>query len=278
MRWIRLDLEYDGTKFLGWQKQPQGRVVQGVLEEVLSLLFQKETRVQGAGRTDAGVHAMAQCARFHTVSCIPLKGLVHRLNELLPEDVSVWRAWEVDEDFHPRYSVQRKTYVYLLRGHVFRSPLWDRYAWRPCVRHLDLDSMVDACCFLQGEHDFRSFSCERDPGQRTLRRLDRCAIQEIFPGTWKVVLQGPGFLNRMARMIVGTLVEVGRGKKTVAEVERFLEEPVGGSAGPAAPARGLYLSEIAYPSPWNEEGDRPRWPERFSGPGVFPIASFMGPC
>ena len=234
--------------------------MQKTLEESLSQIFESEILVDGASRTDAGVHAMAQCARFAAKRTIPLKGLLYRLNELLPRDMSVWRAWEVDETFHPRYGVQNKTYTYLLNGGPCRSALSERYAWQLFDSSLDLEAMRLCCSFLEGEHDFRSFSCGKAPEDCTVRRLDSCMVEPLQNLGWRVELKAAGFLNRMARMIVGTLVEIGRRKIDLQAVERLLGEPVGGSGGPTAPAHGLCLTEMVYPPPWDETSPTPRWP------------------
>lgn len=257
---FRLDIEYEGTEFLGWQRQPEGRTVQGVVENALGRIFGEIPSTLGAGRTDAGVHAKGQVVRFSIDSDIPLKGLALRMNQLLPRDVAVTRAWRVSQDFHPRYSATSKFYRYHFFISQVPAPLQSRMAWhiRPPV---DLDLMDCALPLLAGEHNFLSFSCSEGSQRSSVRTLMACRIEPGHsPGTWVVSLQATGFLNRMARMMVGTLVEIGKGRRSLEDIPHLLNHPRVGSAGPPAPACGLCLEEVIYPPPWDAPDPHEVWP------------------
>lgn len=244
-RRIKLMIAYTGTRYHGWQLQPRAITVQGVLESCLSRITDGPARLHAAGRTDAGVHALGQVAHFDTASGIALASLVRGLNSLLPGDVVVRRAIEVSGDFHARYDAARKTYVYQLHNHAVPSLLCAQYAWHVPPR-LDVPAMHTAAQLLLGRHDFSAFrSASRDDVRQPVRCLHRLALRHR-PPRLVVLLSADGFLYRMARNIVGTLVAVGRGVIAAEAVGDVLRARQRQLAGPTAPAHGLFLAHVSY--------------------------------
>jgi tRNA pseudouridine38-40 synthase len=245
-RKVRLLLEYDGTGYAGWQLQANARTVQEVVEEAVRRVAERPVRVHGAGRTDAGVHALGQVAHFETASKLPCDAWKQALNALLPTDVAVRAVSDADASFHSRFSARGKTYLYAIRNHPDRSALDARFHW--LVRFpLDEGAMKEAASFLIGRNDFRGFSSwegDRNP-ERELRRLDIRREGESVT----VVLEADSFLWKMARGIVGSLVEVGRGRHPAAWVRQVLEGRDRKAGGPSAPARGLFLVRVDYGEP-----------------------------
>ncbi len=270
MRNIRLVVAYDGTDFHGWQKQPNARTVQGELEAAVERIIGERTKVWGSGRTDAGVHALNQVANFKTACRIPCSNLVEALNNLLPPTVRVKEASEVPEDFHARYHARSKTYRY----RILQAPICPPFIWRFVCHYpypLDRRRMAEAARWLVGQHDFTSFAgsdVERgsgEPGGRLEHHegapLRGAAegrgdmVREIFssrllwrPRTSMLIyeVRGSGFLHHMVRNLVGTLMEVGKGKLAPQDVRRILEARDRTLAGPTAPARGLCLVRVEY--------------------------------
>ncbi|HEY8393764.1 MAG TPA: tRNA pseudouridine(38-40) synthase TruA [Thermaerobacter sp.] len=241
---LRLVLAYDGSGFAGWQRQPGRRTVQAEVEGALARLMGHPVRVVAAGRTDAGVHARAQVVNFRTSRPFPTERLVAALQGLLPPDVvAVW-ADEVPPGFHARYSARRKTYVYHLWRAEVHDPLHRRWQWH--VRQpLDVAAMEDAARRFEGEHDFAAFKASDSPVRRTRRTLYRCRLEERGP-LLRVILEADGFLMHMARGIVGTLVEIGRGRWLPERVDKILATGDRRLTGPTAPAHGLVLWRVDY--------------------------------
>jgi tRNA pseudouridine38-40 synthase len=245
VRNLRLVLEYDGTDFAGWQRQPAARTVQEVVERAIGAMTHEPALLRGAGRTDAGVHARAQVASFRTASAIPCEGLRRGLNGTLPADVAVIAVDEVPADFDARRSARGKHYAYRIWNAPSRSPLRERFVWH-LYRPLDLAAMTSAAAALLGEHDFSAFraaGCDRKNPVRVLRRLD-CVVEE--PGLVAVHLEATAFLRSMARVIVGTLVEIGLGARPPGDAARLLALGDRTEAGRTAPARGLMLEQVSY--------------------------------
>jgi tRNA pseudouridine38-40 synthase len=245
VRKLRLVLEYDGTDFAGWQRQPTARTVQAVVEGAIGSMTREPVLLRGAGRTDAGVHARGQVATFTTESAIPCAGFLRGLNGTLPPDVAVVAVDEVAADFDARRSARGKHYAYRIWNRPARSPLRARFVWH-LYRPLDLAAMTTAGQALLGEHDFSAFraaGCDRKNPIRVLRRLDT-KVEE--PGLVVVHLEATAFLRNMARVIVGTLVEIGLGARPVADAARLLAGRDRTQAGRTAPARGLMLERVAY--------------------------------
>ena len=255
VRHIRLVVEYDGTGLCGWQRQANGPTVQGHLEAALGKLLAHEVTVVGASRTDAGVHARGQVASFRTERAIPLHGIRRGLNALLPETIAIVDAIEAAEDFHPRFSATGKHYRYLLYTRADRSPRWRDRAWHHAAP-LDLAAMRQAAAALIGEHDFAAFRAAGCTAKRTVRRIDQIEITELpgdlpddRPGEPPIVaidVRGNAFLRNMVRIVVGTLVEVGRGRRPIGQVAEILASKDRTKAGITAPAHGLELVSVRY--------------------------------
>ncbi|MHC4600183.1 MAG: tRNA pseudouridine(38-40) synthase TruA [Planctomycetota bacterium] len=257
-RTLKLEVEYEGTRFAGWQLQPDAPTVQGALEKAAETVVGRTVRIHGAGRTDAGVHALGQVAHFRTASPIPPHEMQRALNAHLPEDVAVRSVSEAPEDFHARYSARGKTYVYAVRLEGTSTVFDRRVVWtvRPA---LDVARMEEAAAMLRGRHDFRGLASvdEGVSAERTLRRLE--LLQR--PPYLLFVVEADGFLWKMVRRIVGSLVTVGRGKEEPSWVEDVLQGGGAPAGGPAAPAAGLVLLRVDYGDvPRPREVGWPPWP------------------
>ncbi len=244
---ILLDLEYDGTDFLGSQIQASGRTVQGELERALYRLTGQETRVILAGRTDAGVHARGQRANFRTPRLWSPDLWVRALNAVLPPDLAVLRAQEVPETFHARFDARRRVYQYTLYNAPLRSPLARRYAWH-VAEPLDVAAMTAGLEMLIGEHDLASFAGSAESPtrpRRSIRRIERAILSDQAP--WLMVeIAAESFLRHMVRNIVGQLVLLGQGRCDLDEFRAVLEARDRRRAGPPAPPHGLCLVRVEY--------------------------------
>ncbi|KPL18578.1 MAG: hypothetical protein AMJ92_07375 [candidate division Zixibacteria bacterium SM23_81] len=242
MRNIKLTLEYDGTDFYGWQVQPEGRTVQGVLEKSLGDLLQESVRIIGAGRTDAGVHAKGQVANFATESELLLNEIYRGLNALLPSDVVVRCAEEVSVKFHARYDATSRRYLYRISSQP--TALRRNFVWT-ILSALDLGLMRKAAQALMGTHDFASFCLGSEE-----RPNYRCTVQQIslksIEDEAHFQIAADRFLRAMVRIIVGQLVEVGRGRLTLGEFLEFLQKGGNQPSAMAAPPQGLCLMEVQY--------------------------------
>lgn len=236
-------IEYDGTDYLGFQWQPEGRTIQGELERVLAELTGQETRVVGAGRTDAGVHAAGQVISFVPRWRHPLPDLQRAMNALLPADIAVHQIAWVADDFHPRFSAVSRAYRYTILNQPIRSPLAQRFAYH-YPRPLDAEAMDRAAQCLVGSHDFVSFG-HPPQGENTVRQVYQagCTRQDQFIH-FDIVANA--FLYRMVRNIVGTLLRVGIGELSAEEFEEILRARDGRRAGPPVPAHGLCLVRVNY--------------------------------
>lgn len=252
MRHIRLVVEYDGSQLHGWQRQHNAPTVQEHLETALAKLLTHEAPVVGASRTDAGVHARGQVASFRTDRPIPLHGIRRGLNSLLPDTIAVRDASEVPEDFHPRFSATGKHYRYTILARPERSPRYRTYAWHH-PEPLNLPAMEQAARALIGEHDFSAFRAAGCTAHTTMRRVDSIALTRVHPHLLEIDIRGNAFLRQMVRIIVGTLTEVGTGRRPPAQVAEILASKDRTKAGITAPAHGLELVEVRYdgvrPSP-----------------------------
>ena len=244
---FKLILEYDGSAFSGFQKQPQRPTVQQALEDALSKLLGSKTKIGAAsGRTDAGVHAVSQVVHFKTVREYSAAEIRKALNAILPAAVAVREAEEVPPEFHSRFSAKTKTYEYRIWNHPARSPFLNGRAWH--IRHLlDLKRVRQAAKVLTGTHDFRSF-CTTDPARRensTVRTIKSFIIKK--EGDLVLIrVQADGFLYRMVRNLTGALVDAGRGKLTAAQLAAALKARDRREVGQTAPAHGLYLIDVTY--------------------------------
>lgn len=244
MKRIKLTIAYDGTNYCGWQIQPNGITIEEILNKALSKMTGEEILVIGASRTDSGVHAMGNVAVFDTDTTIPAEKIAVALNQRLPEDIVITKSEEVPLDFHPRYCNCSKTYEY----HIIntRIPIPTKRLTNYFVSYvLDIDKMRQAASYLVGEHDFVSFCNVRTDVENTVRTIT--ALDILTNGNEITIrITGNGFLYNMVRIIVGTLVRVGRGFYEPEKVKEILEAKDRKAAGVTAPAHGLMLVEIKY--------------------------------
>lgn len=241
---ILLVVQYDGTDYCGFQRQPGLTTIESELTDALSQLLDAPTAIVGAGRTDAGVHALGQTVTFETESPIPTERIARALNALLPDDIAAVEAAEVPRDFHPRYDAVGKLYGYRILNRSLPSPFIGRYAWH-LAWDLDAELMRAAAGMLLGEHDFRAFSSSGSSVEGTVREVRRLDIErhgEII----EIRAEGNGFLYMMVRRIVGTLTDVGRGLIPVDEVREILDSLDRTRVKTIAPPQGLSLIKVTY--------------------------------
>ena len=252
-RTLRIKLAYDGSEFSGWQVQPGKTTVQGKLEQVFSTIDDQPVHVTGSGRTDAGVHALGQVASCELHNPIPIEGLVKAVNRLLPPSIRVLEATEMQNGFHARYAAITKTYEYRIYRSEICPPFKSRYVyWYPYP--LDEAAMIEACKQFIGTRDFCSFASlshgnEPSSAIRTVNDSKMTREGEIL----RYRIRGTGFLYRMVRNIIGTLLDVGRGNLLPVDIVSILKACDRSAAGPTAPARGLYLVSVEYPEITGQE-------------------------
>jgi tRNA pseudouridine38-40 synthase len=250
MRNLRLILSYDGSDFCGWQVQPGAMTVQGTLASAIGRITGEKVLPQGSGRTDTGVHALAQVVTFATESSVPTANFVKALNDILPPAVRVFEVTEVAADFHARHSARAKTYRYRIYRQAICPPFLARYVWH-YPYPLDEEAMACAAGAVVGEHDFTSFAAV-DP-ERGREDVAASNVRRIFSSEWKraedefvYTVRGSGFLHHMVRNLVGTFILVGKRTLQVEGVNRILEARARSAAGATAPASGLYLVSVEY--------------------------------
>lgn len=246
---LRLTVEYDGTAYAGWQRQPDRPTVQGQLEDAIAQITGARSTVYGAGRTDAGVHARGQVANVFADHAIPCGQLRRALNAVTPADIAVLEVSEAPLDFDACRSAIGKRYAYALRfGDA--PPALDRHRTLRVPGRLDLTAMRAAAARFVGEHDFVRFQRANSPRLTTVRALSRCEVCGGEDGEVRVVIEGSGFLYKMCRAIVGTLLEVGRGARAPQSIDELLRSRSGegceAGSGPTAPAHGLVLERVFY--------------------------------
>jgi tRNA pseudouridine38-40 synthase len=255
VRNLKLILSYDGADFAGWQVQPGRSTVQGALASAIGRLSGENVLPQGSGRTDAGVHALAQVASFTTTSAIPLENWIRALNDILPTSIRVLEAADAAPEFHARKSARAKTYRYRIYRGAVCPPFLARYVWH-YPYPLEESAMIASAGVIVGEHDFTSFAAV-DP-----ERVERMAAEEnvhtsnvrtIFSSGWMregeeliCTIRGSGFLHHMVRNLVGTFLLIGKGTLTLEDLRRILDARERAAAGPTAPASGLYLVGVEY--------------------------------
>jgi len=255
MRNIRLTIQYDGTDYSGWQVQQNGTTIQGLLEHAVKTVTTENIRIIGAGRTDAGVHAFDQVAIFNTSSMLETDVLRNALNAHLPRDIRIINIKEVHDDFHPRYNAINKTYSYLISSTGPYSIFLSRYSWQMSWQ-LDCSSMKKAAGHIIGKHDLSSFQASGCSAKHPVREIIKIEIDEFkslgFMGfnldapLIKISIKANAFLRHMARNIVGTLVEVGKGRLQPDDMIEIREFKNRDKAGPTSPACGLFLEKISY--------------------------------
>ncbi|HOS94109.1 MAG TPA: tRNA pseudouridine(38-40) synthase TruA [Armatimonadota bacterium] len=243
-RILRLDVEYDGTDYCGFQIQPNGPTIQGALEAALLRLTGVPIRVHGAGRTDAGVHALGQVVSFRTDYPMPDERFAEVLNRLLPESIAVWQSGRADEGFHARFSAIGKVYEYHLLRSRHRRPIASRFA-EPVHPWPDVLAMNAAMECLLGRHDFSGFTAAGGKANDRVRTIASAQWTENDEGAF-LRIQADGFLYKMVRNIVGTALEIGIGRRPVSWMAEVLDSGDRSKAGPTAAARGLRLVRVLY--------------------------------
>ena len=244
MRCFKVTIEYDGTDFVGFQYQVEQRSVQNEVERAVETLTGRSARVHGAGRTDAGVHALGQVISFACETRIPIERLAVAMNSVLPKDIAAVAAEEVDERFHARFSARSRAYVYLILNRAYRSAVYGRYAYH-VPQPLDVEAMRAGAKCLLGTQDFAAWANSTDEVLSTTRTVYRCALRRIRSFVL-VQVEADAFLRSMVRNIVGTLLEVGVGKRPPGEIDAITRSRDRAMAGPSAPARGLCLVRVRY--------------------------------
>jgi tRNA pseudouridine38-40 synthase len=245
MRRIKITLAYDGTDFHGWQVQPGLPTIQGALEQILSEIEGRAVNVAGSGRTDAGVHALAQVAAFSLDNRIPVDNLRRAMNRLLPPSIRVLAAEETALEFHPRYDARSKTYEY----RIYHGAACPPFEWRYTHHYpfpMEVERVIALAPVLEGEHDFAAFAAADDRELASTRRT-------IFSSQWEASgdrlfyrVRGSGFLKHMVRNLVGVFLEAGKGNLDADGFRELLAPKAGQRAGPTAPAKGLFLVQVDY--------------------------------
>lgn len=246
VRNIKLVVEYDGAALSGWQRQANAPTVQGHLEDALAHMLNAPTKVAGASRTDAGVHARGQVAMFRTERTIPLHGFRRGLNAALPKSIAIREATEVPDDFHPRFSATGKHYRYSVYTRPDRSPFVHDRAWHYYKTPVDLERMRVAAAAMVGIHDFAAFRAADCDAKTTIREIRSLDLSIATPDLITVDLRGNAFLRNMVRIIVGTLVEAGAGHRDPTQVPEIIASRDRVQAGITAPPFGLELVEVFY--------------------------------
>lgn len=248
---LKITLAYDGTDFYGWQVQPERRTIQGMLAEAIERVTGERVLPQGSGRTDAGVHALAQVASCAIASPIPARNLVKALNDVLPAAIRVHKIEEVESDFHARHSAVAKTYLYRIYRAEICPPDLARYVTHYAFP-LEESQMFEAANLIEGEHDFTSFAAV-DPEKGTEADDQPASVRIVFSSHWErygdeliYTVKGNGFLHHMVRNLVGTFLLVGKGTLSAADTRRILDQRQRSAAGPTAPASGLWLVSVRY--------------------------------
>ena len=243
---IKITLEYDGSQFHGWQRQKRDRTIQEEIEAALYQIMGSRITVIGSGRTDSGVHALGQVANFICDTRLEDKGIQNALNSLLPKAIVVSKCQQVDRDFHARYAAKSKTYHYKIYNHPIPKAIGRQYAWH-IRRPLDKDGMCAAAEILIGRHDFSAFEGSGSPRSNSIRQIFKAGFSKAAnPNYLTFEIEADGFLRFMVRNIVGTLVNVGRGKTDLDTFTSVLRSHDRRQAGATAPPHGLFLVKVTY--------------------------------
>lgn len=245
MRNIKITIEYDGSRYKGFQRLTDSEnTIQGKLESVLSKMADEKIEIIGSGRTDMGVHARNQVANFKTNSNLSIKKINEYLNKYLPEDIVIKNVEEVDDRFHSRYNVKQKVYLYKINNSKNQDVFLRKYSTH-IERELDIDLMKKASEYLVGEHDFTSFASSKSKKKSNVREIYSITINKN-KDIIDIFVEGNGFLYNMVRIIVGALIDVGLHKKTPEDIKIMLDELDRSKASDTAPAKGLYLYSVKY--------------------------------
>lgn len=245
MRNIKMLIQYDGTRYKGWQKQNENvNTVQGKLENILNKMVKEEVQLVGCGRTDAGVHALNYTANFHTNSNMSIDDMFIFINENLPEDIALLSIKNASERFHARYNILSKSYMYRINNSNIKD-VFDRNYVHNIKDKLDLEIMKQCAQILTGSHDFQSFTTLKSKTKSTTRTINYINIEENGH-IIEIEVNGNGFLWNMVRIILGTLIEAGKGKLRPESVEEILKAKKRAEAGPIVPAKALFLKDVEY--------------------------------
>jgi len=243
-RRVKLTIAYQGTAYQGWQRQKRFKSIQETIEKLLSNLLSEKIELTASGRTDAGVHALAQVASFLHHSTFPTTRLCYVLNYHLPDDILILNAEDVDADFHPRYSARGKIYQYKIDNTPTRDPLKSYLTWH-VPEPLNLDKMIEAAAFWIGEHDFATFRSQGSSAKTTIRRIEAIEIHKDG-SIVTLTFRGNGFLYNMVRIMTAVLVHIGKGKLEPCDAGRLMDAKERTMAPWTAPPQGLYLTEVIY--------------------------------
>ena len=256
MRTLKLTIAYDGSRFVGWQRQAEGDSIQALLEDALETIEGQPVTIHGAGRTDAGVHALAQVASVAVRTTRDVDTLQRALNARLPPDIRIRALEDVPDTFHARFSARRKVYRYLVRNAPIENPFERAFVWH--IREpLDVPAMQHAAAALTGTHDFAAFRSSGSSVRSTVRTIFASTVDTVntmagpldvlgTPSLLSYQIEGDGFLRHMVRAITGTLIEIGRGWRPSDSVAHLLHSGARAEAGATAPAQGLYLVRVDY--------------------------------
>ena len=242
---FKLIIEYDGTEYQGWQRQKNGCTIQEVIENAINIMTGKKVSLTGSGRTDAGVHALAQTANFHCNTELGPEIFQKGLNSLVPDDIVIKECCLVDDKFHARYDAKSKTYRYKILNQRLNSAISRRYVWH-IRKMLDLEAMRSAIRYILGTHDFKAFEGSGSPRSNTIRTVINATLVEADQNNLSFQIEANGFLRYMVRNIVGTLVKVGLGKITSDDFKTILLSRDRNRAGATAPPHGLFLFNVKY--------------------------------
>lgn len=243
MKNLKVIIQYNGANYCGWQKQPDSLGIQGTIEKAIYEITKEEVKLIGSGRTDAGVHALGQVANFKLESSIPVQKIPSALNAKLPKNISIIDCTEVDDEFHSRYSAKGKRYRYLIYNNMYRSPIYQDTSYH--VRYdLDFEKMCKEAKHLIGEHDFKGFMSSGSSVNDTVRTIYNITLEKQ-EDLIILEVEGNGFLYNMVRIIVGTLVDIGRGRINES-LKDIINSKNRGKCGHTAPAHGLFLKKVDY--------------------------------
>ena len=245
MRNIKLTIEYDGKDFNGWQKQPNKLNIQGTIEKAIEAVTKEVVDLNASGRTDAGVHALAQVANFKTNSNIPIEKIAIALNTKLKKSIRIKKAEEVEEKFHSRLSCKRKTYRYIINNSEYGTAIYRNLETNIPMK-LDVNKMKEAAKYFEGEHDFKAFKASGTSSKNSTRTIYKAEVKKVQGDKIYIELTGNGFLYNMVRIISGTLVEVGLGKLQPEDIPNIIKEQKRELAGKTLPPYGLYLISVEY--------------------------------
>ena len=245
MRNIKLTIEYDGRDFNGWQKQSDKLNIQGTIENAIKAITGEEVELNASGRTDAGVHAIAQVANFKTNSNLPIEKFAVAINSKLKRTIRIQKAEEVEERFHSRYNCKQKTYRYVINNGEQGSAIYRNLEYFVPAK-LNIKEMKKAIKFFEGEHDFKSFKASGTSSKSSIRIIYKAEVKELPNERICIELTGNGFLYNMVRIISGTLVDVGLGKIEPKEILDIIKSEKRENAGKTLPPQGLYLLNVEY--------------------------------